>query len=191
MTNDPKIFSLTHTTRPVHRAAIVESKKLAKQIVGRHNLPRGPVLVLPVDGPLVDLEAFFGITAFDGCDVLFLDVVVGGKYFCNVASAGDSEVINAMKHWDKTGVMPVLLETKAGPCGLVRQSFNLNEAYRAAFAASAHKDYSVQLKARFNQLLEPGILEQVVAWRTGLTFNHVQVGFLATTHSQPTLASVN
>lgn len=190
MTMNPPNFSRTPFSRKVNRAAIVDSKKLQKHTTGPNSFPKGPVLVLPVDVPLVGITPIFGITALEGCDMLFFDVVASGQYFCNVASAGDLEVMNAMLHWNKAGVMPIWLKTKAGPCGLIRDEFSLHQAYKTAFAASGHKDYLNQLRDRFHRLLEPTMMEGLVAARTGLQFHHVHVGFLATSKTQPGLPAV-
>ncbi|MBS4049078.1 MAG: hypothetical protein KG075_22225 [Alphaproteobacteria bacterium] len=190
MTRNTPNFSRIPFSRNVNRAAIVDSKKLRKHTTGPNSLPKGPVLVLPVDVPLVDITPIFGITAIEGCDMLFFDVVASGQYFCNVASAGDREVMSAMSHWDKTGVMPIWLKTKAGPCGLIRDDFSLHQAYQTAFAASAHQDYLNQLLDRFHRLLEPTMMEGLVAARTGLKFHHVHVGFLATSQTEPGLPAV-
>lgn len=190
MTMSPPNFSRTPFSRKVNRAAIVDSKKLQKHTTGLNSFPKGPVLVLPVDVPLVGITPIFGITALEGCDMLFFDVVASGQYFCNVASAGDLEVMNAMLHWNKAGVMPIWLKTKAGPCGLIRDEFSLHQAYKTAFAASGHKDYLNQLRDRFHRLLAPTMMEGLVAARTGLQFHHVHVGFLATSRTQPGLPAV-
>lgn len=187
MTKYPSQPSFTPFTRYVSRAAIVDSAKLARTTLGSPNLPKGPILTLPLDAPLADLGAYFGVTVIDGCDMLFFDVMAGGEYFCTVASAGDEEVKAAMKYWDKTGVMPVWLHTKTGPCGLIRHKFYLHEVYQKAFAASARKDYLSELKDRFNRILEPGVAEAVVASRTGLQFGRVHVAFLGTSKTQPDL----
>lgn len=191
MTKNPSNFNFRPFTRYVNRAALVDSAKLAKYAVNARNLPKGPVLVLPVDAPLSGLEAYFGVTVIDGCEIIFFDIMAGGEYYCTAASAGDSEVIAAMKHWDKAGVMPIWLETKSGPCGLIRHDFKLHDAYKTAIAASAHKEYLGQLQHRFNSMLEPGIAEWVVRSRTGLAFNRVNVGFLATSKAQPALPSAH
>jgi len=122
--------------------------------------------------------------------MLFFDVVCSGRYFCNVASAGDHEVMNAMSYWDRAGVLPIWLQTKTGPCGLIRDDFSLHQAYKTAFAASAHKDYLNQLRDRFHRLLEPTMMEGLVAARTGLQFHHVHVSFLETSQTQPGLQAV-
>ncbi len=126
-------------SRRVNRVELLDSKVLERRALGSVSLPVGPILFVPIDAPLLELSAHFGITAIDGCDVLFFDVQAGGRYFCNVASAGDPVVTTAMKFWDATGVMPVWLETSVGPCGLVRHPFKLNNAYRQAFDDAAHR----------------------------------------------------
>lgn len=191
MTQNPPSAFATPFTRHVSRVKLMDSRNLARRAMGPTTLPKGPVLVVPIDAPLTGLSAHFGITAIDGCDMLFFDVQAGGKYFCNVASAGDPKVIAAMRYWGATGVMPVWLETTEGPCGLVRHQFQLNEIYRQAFEDSDRMGYLTDLQTRFNKILEPGVVEAVVASRTGLNFYEVQVGFLATVHTQPALEHVH
>lgn len=191
MTKNPSQLRIAPFFRQVNRAAIVDSARLEERIRGMYPLPQGPILVLAVDAPLVDLSAHFGITEMDGCAMLFFDVFTGGQYFCNVASAGDPEVFSAMKQWDDAGVMPIWLETRVGPCGLIRREFTLNEVYERAFVASARPNYIPQLQARFNAMLEPGVAESIVESRTGLAFAQVNIGFLGTSHSQPALPSAH
>lgn len=178
-------------SRNVSRVKLMDSKRLARKVIGSPNLPKGPVLFVPIDAPLVGLSAHFGVTCIDGCDMLFFDVQAGGKYFCNVASAGDPLVAAAIKYCGETGVLPVWLQTPDGPCGLGRYPFRFNDVYKQAFAGGTRKDYLSDFQSRFNQILEPGVVEAVVASRTGLAFEQVQVGFLATLHTQPALEPIH
>lgn len=184
-------FSIVPFSRRVNRVELLESKILARRALGPVALPKGPILFVHVDAPLVDLSAHFGVTAIDGCDVLFFDVQAGGRYFCNIASAADPLVVTAMKYWDATGEMPVWLETPGGPCGLVRHPFQLNDVYRQAFLDAFRSEYTADLQLRLRRLLEPGVLEAVVASRTGRTFERVDAGFLATSYTQPALDSIH
>jgi hypothetical protein len=165
----------------------MDSRKLARRVVGPNTLPKGPILVIPINALPVGLSGGVGLTAINGCDMFFFDVRADGKYFCNVASAGDPKVVAAMRYWSAAGVMPVWLETPEGQCGLIRHDFQLNDIHEKAFADSDRKGYLLDLQKGFNNLLEPGVIETVVASRTGQVFDEVQVGFLATVHTQPAL----
>lgn len=187
MTQNPFAAFSVPFSRHVSRVKLVDSRKLARRLQGSSSLPSGPILFVPVEGSLRGLVGRLGVTAIDGCDLLFFDVQTDEKYFCNVASAGDPEVVAALLRWNESGVMPVWLETPQGQCGLVRHPFRLNDTYRKAFVDAAREDYLSDLQTQFNMLLEPGVVEAVVAGRTGQFVANVQVGFLATVHTQPKL----
>ncbi len=121
----------------------------------------GPILFVTVDAPLVNLSAHFGVTAIDGCDVLFFDIQAGGSYFCNIASAADPLVVAALKYWGASGEMPLWLETQEGPCGFARHPFKLNDVYRQAFVDANRNEYTSDLQLRLRRLLKPGVLEAV------------------------------
>jgi len=171
--------------RVVNRVELMDSQRLSRRAVSIAALPKGPVLVVPIDTPLTGLSAHFGVTCIDGCDMLFFDVQAGGKYFCNVASAGDPLVVAALQYCGATGVFPVCLETYEGPFGMARYPFQLNDAYTQALVDGAREDYLSQFQTRFNSILEPGVAEAVVKSRTGLEFPEVVLGFLSSVHTQP------
>lgn len=178
---------LTPFCRYVRGVAIVDSALLSRYATGAANIPKGPVLFIPIDAPIVDLSIYFGVREVDGCPVLFFDVMTGGQYYCNVSSAGDREVMAALEHWDRAGTMPIWLQTATGPCGLINRDFKLHEDYRKAFAMSSRSDYLGQLQELFNSMLEPGRVESIIASRTGMVFDRVNVGFLATSSTRPAL----
>jgi hypothetical protein len=187
MNQNPSAASPVLFSRHVSRVKLVDSRKLARRLQGTSSLPSGPILFIPVESPLSGIAGRMGVTAINGCDMLFFDVQTDAKYFCNVASAGDPEVVAALLRWNESGLMPVWLETPQGQCGFMRLPFQLNDTYRQAFVNAARKDYLSDLQTQFNRMLEPGAVESVVAARTGQVTVSVQVGFLATVHTQPKL----
>lgn len=178
-------------SRRVNRVELLDSKVLERRAQGPVAVPMGPILFVPVDAPLVNLSAHFGVTAIDGCDVLFFDIQAGGSYFCNIASAADPLVVAALKYWGASGEMPLWLETQEGPCGFARHPFKLNDVYRQAFVDANRNEYTSDLQLRLRRLLKPGVLEAVVASRTGRLLERVEAGFLATSYTQPALEPIH
>lgn len=191
MTKNPLLLHIAPFSRYVSRVAIVDSTLLIKKARGAPNIPQGPVLFVPLRAPIVDVSLHFGVRSINGCPVLFFDVMTDGEYFCNVSSAGDYDVMEALERWNETGVMPIWLQTTDGPCGMITKEFKLNEVYSRAFAMSRHEDYLGQLRDLFNQMLEPGVIEDIVASRIGRYFGHVHVGFVATSSTLPALTPVD
>lgn len=191
MNQSPLLLHIAPFSRYVSRAAIVDSTLLMKKAPGAPNIPQGPALFIPLRAPIVDVSLHVGVRSINGCPLLFFDVMTDGEYFCNVASAGDHEVMEALERWDETGVMPIWLQTTVGPCGMITKEFKLNEVYSRAFAMSSHEDYLGQLRELFNLMLEPGVIEDIVASRIGRHFGRVHVGFVATTSTLPALVPVD
>lgn len=190
MTNNPYLSFSVPAERFVSSVKLVDSRKLERGLHAKGSLPRGPILCVPIDAPLVGLRGRLGLAAIGGCDMLFFDVQADSKYFCNVASPGDPAVVAAMLAWHQAGAIPFWLETPQGQCGLVRHRFQLNDVLRRSFEDAKRKDFLSDLQTKFKDLLEPGVVEQVVAGRTGFHFPNVQVGFLATEHTHPGLGPV-
>lgn len=191
MTKNPLLLHIAPFSRYVSRAAIVDSTLLMKKAFGAPNIPQGPVLFIPVRAPIVDVTFLCGVRSINDCPVLFFDVMTDGQYFCNVASAGDPEVMDALVRWGEAGVMPVWLQTIEGPCGMFTKEFKLKEVYSRAFAMSNHEGYPGQLRELFNLMLEPGVIEDIVASRIGRYFGHVNVGLVATSSTMPALVPVD
>lgn len=176
--------------RPVNRVRLLSRKQIQKETGARLSVADVPVLVVPVDTAMQPPLVACGISEIEGCDLLFFDVLVGDRYFCNVASAGDADVVSAMVSWNKVSYIPVLLLGSGKSAGLVRQPFELNRVYEQAIADAARPEFLSDLQKRFQLLLEPNAIESLVASRHSLAFKSLSVGFVETKSSVPGLEAV-
>lgn len=176
--------------RPVNRVRLLGRKQIQKETGARLSVADVPVLVVPVDTAVQSALVVCGISEIEGCDLLFFDVLVGERYFCNVASAGDADVVSSMVSWNKAGYMPVLLLGSGAQACLVRQPFELNRVYEQAIVDAARPDFLSDLQKRFQLLLEPNAIESLVASRHALAFKSLSVGFVETKGSGPGLEAI-
>ena len=172
------------TERFISRASLLDEKTLDADTQSRLSKPHDTVLQVQLNTKIHQPDLGLGLIAIGGCDILFVDVWQGKTCFCNVLNPGDSDVVAAMTEWDKAGFMRVQLRG-GGELRMMRDTFKLNPVLRKAFLDSAAKpDFTNMFKARFQELMQPGFIEMIVAQRTGRKPDQVHVGFLATANTE-------